>query len=121
MRHSKKRELVKEIVVELGNHPTADVIYERARLKEKNISLGTVYRDLNFLVKSNVCHSVTLGDGLIRFDNNMLPHAHFVCTVCGEITDIKNYHLDTTELENEGYNIINESTIFKGVCPKCKN
>ena len=49
MRSSKKRDLVCEIVNLSCSHPTAEEIYEMSRQQIPNISLGTVYRNLNTL------------------------------------------------------------------------
>ena len=46
MRNSKQRDTILEIVKESYDHPTVDMIYQRARNKINNISLGTGYRNL---------------------------------------------------------------------------
>ena len=50
MRYSKQRELVMQTVERLCDHPTAEEIYDKAAQECPNLSLGTVYRNLNSLV-----------------------------------------------------------------------
>ena len=47
MRYSKQRELVMQTVQQLCDHPTAEEIYDKAAQECPNLSLGTVYRNLN--------------------------------------------------------------------------
>ena len=48
-RYSMQREIVLENVLSRKDHPTAEMIYEDVRETIPNISLGTVYRNLNLL------------------------------------------------------------------------
>ena len=52
MRYSKQRELVMQTVERLCDHPTAEEIYDKAAQECPNLSLGTVYRNLNSLVEA---------------------------------------------------------------------
>jgi Fur family ferric uptake transcriptional regulator len=53
-----------------------------------NISLGTVYRNLEFLASNGIIRKLEYSDGQKRFDGNPVPHNHFKCTECGCIEDI---------------------------------
>ncbi len=48
-RRSRQRDIILQIVRETDSHPTAEWVHERARRKIPNLSLGTVYRNLNLL------------------------------------------------------------------------
>src|SRR5687767_10079081 len=48
-RRSRRRDVILRIVQGADSHPTAEWVYERARRKIPNLSLGTVYRNLNLL------------------------------------------------------------------------
>ena len=49
MKRSRQREAILEILCATTSHPTADWIYDKVRERIPNISLGTVYRNLNIL------------------------------------------------------------------------
>jgi Fur family transcriptional regulator, peroxide stress response regulator len=87
-RRSRQRDIILRIVRETDSHPTAEWVYERARRKIPNLSLGTVYRNLNLLVEENAIQRVMTGDGLVRYDSRLGDHAHFICTETGEVTDM---------------------------------
>ncbi len=48
-RNSNQRKIIMEIMKDNYTHPTADEIYEQARLVDVHISRGTVYRNLGLL------------------------------------------------------------------------
>ena len=60
MRYSKQRELIQDIVQETNSHPTAYWIFNKAKRKISNISLGTVYRNLNKLNKDGVIEEYSM-------------------------------------------------------------
>jgi Fur family transcriptional regulator, peroxide stress response regulator len=88
-RRSRQRDVILRIVRETDSHPTAEWVYERARRKIPNLSLGTVYRNLNLLVEENAIQRVVIGDGLVRYDRRLGDHAHFICTETGEVMDLE--------------------------------
>ena len=52
MKYSKQREVIRQIMAGTALHPTADMVYEWVRRETPNISLATVYRNLNCLAQS---------------------------------------------------------------------
>ena len=68
MNYSRQRELIHRIVLENPIHPTADEVYALARAQETNISLGTVYRNLNLLAQTGVIRKIGLSGMPDRFD-----------------------------------------------------
>ena len=49
MKYSKQREALLTLLRSTRSHPSADWLYENLRKEFPNISLGTVYRNLNLL------------------------------------------------------------------------
>jgi Fe2+ or Zn2+ uptake regulation protein len=119
-RYSKQRELVCQTVKTLCDHPTAEEIYEKAQQDCPNLSLGTVYRNLNLLVESGRVRRVSIPGQPDRFDHTLREHSHLYCTRCGAVVDLQ---LDDMALQAllagqegrvEGYSL----TLF-GVCGAC--
>ena len=50
LKYSRQRESIKACLMSRKDHPTADALYTSIREQFPNISLGTVYRNLNLLV-----------------------------------------------------------------------
>ncbi|MCK5330145.1 MAG: transcriptional repressor, partial [Candidatus Marinimicrobia bacterium] len=69
MRYSKQREAILQIVQMNPVHPTADWVYERVKKTVPNISLGTVYRNLNQLVETKAITAIRC-DNTIHYDGN---------------------------------------------------
>ncbi len=88
MRNSKQRETILKIVKESDDHPTADMVYNRARVLINNISLGTVYRNLNLLSEQGLIKKFKIVGDNERFDKTIIMHSHFVCKCCGKVVDI---------------------------------
>lgn len=88
-RYSRQREEILKIVMGTKTHPTADWVYEEARRSIPNISLGTVYRNLNLLADEGVIMRIVLDDGKVRFDGNSDDHHHFICNDSGKVYDIE--------------------------------
>ena len=60
MRYSAKREIIKNAVMNNRIHPTADEVYQIVRKTNPEISLGTVYRNLNQLAESGGLLKITV-------------------------------------------------------------
>lgn len=88
IRYSKQRELILHNLKNRHDHPTAEMIYQDLKTEHPNLSLGTVYRNLNQLYQTNQINRLDIGDSTIRFDGNVNPHMHFICEQCGAIYDI---------------------------------
>ena len=88
MRNSKQRDTILKIVRESDDHPTADMVYNRARVHINNISLGTVYRNLNLLSEQGLIKKFKIIGDNERFDKTVIMHSHFVCKCCGKVVDI---------------------------------
>ena len=49
LKYSRQRESIKHYLMTTQEHPTADMVYMHVKKDFPNISLGTVYRNLNLL------------------------------------------------------------------------
>ena len=124
-RNTQQRQLVFDVVQKSYDHPTAERVYNRAREIAPHISLGTVYRNLAHLSESGAIKRLVSGVGPDHFDFNLENHYHFLCSHCGEMTDIpKECSPDENEVmmpSKSGFDIKSYSLIYMGVCPECQN
>lgn len=124
MRRSKKRDAMLELMRSTERHPSADWIYHQMRELYPDISLGTVYRNLNQLTEEGLVKSVGVVNGQERFDAYIQPHSHFVCTRCGEVMDLPNCISEETIAPlGEQYGFVEQSYEFHiyGLCGDCAN
>lgn len=123
LKYSRQRESIKACLMSRCDHPTADTIYASIREEFPNISLGTVYRNLNLLVDLGEIQKLNCGDGKDHFDADTSPHYHFVCKRCGAVVDIPMPPLSEVDREAEGClgAVIDSHTIyFYGTCQDCR-
>lgn len=123
MKYSKQRELILSIINNTKIHPTAEEVHQIAKETIPNISLGTVYRNLNTLVQTNQIIKLTVPNDSVHYDNNHQKHDHLHCLKCNKIFDI--YLDDQTVLEKKtmkkyGYHIVSHEIMFTGYCNNCK-
>ena len=123
LKYSKQRESIKNFLVTRYDHPTAETVYLNIRREFPNISLGTVYRNLNLLAEIGEIQKLSPGIGPDRFDGNPAPHYHFICRHCGCVMDLTVSGLDHINIlagqDFEG-EIEGHITYFYGTCPSCK-
>lgn len=125
VRHSKKRDAILNLMRGTKCHPTADWVYQGMKEIYPDISLGTVYRNLNQLCEERLVWRVGAVDGHERFDADISPHAHFFCIRCGEVTDLPDNAPTEAYVKtlSEKYGFTVESHEFKmhGLCKGCVN
>ena len=103
---------------------TAEEIYASVREKQPNVSLGTVYRNLqSFSVQGNV-RKTLLADGKARFElAGNIHHHHLICLTCGETAEVPWCPIGV-EVSSfmESQNFLPESHQFEiyGYCARCR-
>jgi Fur family peroxide stress response transcriptional regulator len=121
-RMTKQKRVILDVLKNTKSHPTADWVYEKVKKKIPNVSLGTVYRNLNILKNQGEIIELCYGKGFSRFDGNASDHYHFTCERCGKIIDVE---LDVSSgFEEEvarqmGVKVDHHRLEFYGSCPEC--
>ena len=87
-KHSRKRDAILECLRCTTSHPTAEWVYTQLKPTIPDLSLATVYRNLAMFKDEGMIDSVGVYNGLERFDFRTDPHAHFICRICGAVSDI---------------------------------
>lgn len=121
-KYSRQREAIKQYLAHTKEHPTADMVYMNIRATHPNISLGTVYRNLNLLAEQGEIIKINCQDGSDRFDAYTKPHYHFLCKDCGKVLDIEMESIDhINKVAGADFNgrIEGHVTYFYGLCPNC--
>lgn len=125
IKHSKQRDAIYNFLVSRKDHPTAEVVYSHVIKDFPNISLGTVYRNLAFLVDNGQAVKVPCNDGSVHFDGTVDPHYHFQCTECGAVLDLEfdsrqeEQAFNSAAAKNFSGSIDGNVTFFYGKCPDC--
>ena len=123
-KYSRQRESIKQFLAGRHDHPTAETIYAALREEYPNLSLGTVYRNLNLLARLGEIRKLSAVSGPDRFDGNTSPHYHFICRQCGCMLDLSVNVLDHINiLAGQGFDgkIEGHVAYFYGICPACQS
>ena len=120
-RYSRQRELIYEALMHTDQHPTAEMVYQWLKPTNPNLSLGTVYRNLNLLVDEGA--AVRMAFPVERYDANVEPHPHFRCRKCGSVYDLEGVEYDASLDEKvgvlSGHQIDRHDLVFSGICTHC--
>jgi Fur family ferric uptake transcriptional regulator len=120
---TKQRRLILEELLKTKSHPSADEVYRMVRERLPNISLGTVYRNLELLSESGLILKLELGGVAKRFDGTVEDHYHVRCVQCGQVRDVEVSPLPEIEAavqDASGYEIFAHRLEFRGLCPQCR-
>ena len=121
-KYSRQREAIKEYLSRTEEHPTADTIYMDIREIYPNISLGTVYRNLNLLVEKGEIIRINGLDESDRYDGHTHNHYHFLCKECKRVLDIEMDAIDQiNDIANKNFpgKVEGHVTYFFGICDDC--
>lgn len=106
------------------SHPTAEDVYNEIIKVIPDISLRTVYRNLNKLAEEGLLRKIQVPNAPDRFDSTLEPHQHILCTECGEFIDVfmNNEERLLEEIKDLcGYEITGIDVVYRGRCPKHNN
>ncbi|MFP4107907.1 MAG: transcriptional repressor [Desulfonatronovibrio sp.] len=123
MRLTRQRKLILEQLRQTRSHPTAVEIYDKVRKLMPNISLGTVYRNLDVLCKTGVIQNIETCGGQKRFDGTLESHLHIICSGCGKIQDIEcELDIDIDKLTDidSDFQVTGFRFEILGICPECE-
>lgn len=120
-RFTPQREHVYAVLRAERDHPTAEMVFIRAKKGMPDISMATVYNCLDALVESGLIRLVHRDREATRYCPNMHEHHHFYCEQCGGAFDI--------DIEPgapkpavpvpRGFQPTRYEVIIHGTCPKC--
>ena len=121
-RHTRQLAAVEAVLREARDHPTAAQIYDRVAARLPQVSLGTIYRNLEKLMREGCAAAVRIDGEVTRYDGTVDPHDHFVCRECGQIVDLVDGQgpgIDTRRLQHAGYAVRSHALTLFGRCPDC--
>ena len=119
----RKRNAILSYLQHTDAHPSAETIFADLKSEIPDLSMGTVYRNLNLFKQQGLVARVATVKGVERFDANTEPHVHFICDGCDAVIDL--HQLSTpqalcTEAEGcIGGTVSGCQLSFTGRCRSC--
>ena len=120
-RNTKQLEVIWDTIKDDSSHPTADQVYARVRERFPNVSLGTVYRNLQKLVADEKLQVLMIGRAQ-HFDPLVKRHQHFICEKCGRVFDVlvdTRDEIKPAKLPHAGFKVTSHQLAFYGACKHC--
>jgi Fe2+ or Zn2+ uptake regulation protein len=126
VRPSLQRMAVMDYLLTHKTHPATDEIYSALAPVIPTLSRTTVYNTVSMLAEKGAILALDLDVRTTHYDGDVTPHAHFICTRCGEIHDIFPTPQDWRRLTGmapppAGASISDTQLSYKGICAKCNN
>lgn len=121
----RKRNAILECLRRSREHPGAEAVHAMLQQEHPDISMATVYRNLALFKSQGIIASLGTVKGVERFDGNIRPHVHFICTGCDAVIDLP--ELDPPESLCEaaargvGGRVAECHLSFTGTCGQCLN
>src|SRR5699024_12332848 len=76
IRMTSQRYAILKNLAEGNKHPTANEIYEDSKDDFPNMSVTTVYNNLNFFMEAGIVHALPFDDASRRLELTHTPHNH---------------------------------------------
>jgi len=123
-RLTRQRQLVLEILEESQEHLDAEALYERAKARDPDIGLATIYRSLALLKETGLVQEDKLGEDHGHFETTpSSPHHHFTCLGCGRVIEFESpqvMEVISKLCEREGLQVTDVRLHLSGYCPQCR-
>jgi Fur family peroxide stress response transcriptional regulator len=120
---TRQREAVLQVIREREDHPTANEIFQAARLRLPTISYATVYNSLRFLKEAGLVHEIKFGNGASRYDRETERHDHAICSDCGKLVDFdlpQAADLMQAAARKSKFKPASIHLTLRGICPDCR-
>lgn len=112
-------------LVRMKDHPSPEAVFKSVRGALPALSLGTVYKTLDALEAAGLVEQVSRVGDTKRYDANLDPHHHLVCTRCRTVIDVMlpDEHLPSTAAAHAGaevgFQVTGVHVQFLGLCRGC--
>ena len=114
-----QRFAVYKFVHENYSHPSVDDVWHNVRETLPAVTRESVYRILNEFSERNVIQRLDHLESA-RYDSITGPQGHFICEVCGEITDFAFPKAAVPTADSSCGEVRHVELRLSGICEKCR-
>ncbi len=121
LRVTQQRVAVLEYLCSTPTHPTAEEIGGAVNRAQPTTSRASVYNVLHSLKECGLIEELVFDDAVARYDANLGPHHHFVCSGCGAVHDVPCDALPPLPKRRlaTGHTVESVDVTLRGLCPAC--
>ena len=114
-------EIFRELAASL-EHPSAETVFRAVQKRMPTVSLDTVYRTLWMLNDLGLVTTLGPRRESVRFDANLAPHHHYICTRCGLARDFESPELNSLDIPDAARQFGRVASVhveIRGTCGQC--
>ncbi|BCZ17712.1 Ferric uptake regulation protein FUR [Helicobacter sp. NHP19-003] len=123
LKNSKQREEVVSVLYKSGTHLSPEEITQSIRQNDKNTSISSVYRILNFLEKENFIYTLETNKNGRRYEIAAKEHHdHIICLHCGDIIEFVDHEIEERQnqvAKRHKAKLVSHDMKLFVVCSKC--
>ncbi len=123
LKHTKQREAILEVFLEVEGHITGEELHRRVRRKFPQIGYTTVYRTMKLLCEAGLASERHFDDGVTRFEIQHEHHDHLVCLRCGKILEFECAMIESAQEKIAAryqFRVLRHRHELYGHCAKCQ-
>lgn len=94
LKMTEQRRVILRVLHGSDDHPSVEVVYQRAKESDPTISIATVYRTLHLLDEMNLVKRHDFRENYSRFEVNVEHHHHLIDLETGEVIEFQNKELE---------------------------
>ncbi|HEX7005420.1 MAG TPA: Fur family transcriptional regulator [Trueperaceae bacterium] len=127
LRYSRPREAIMEIFRDGSSHISAESLHCSLKERGEDVSLSTVYLNLNVLRDAGLVQEFRGVGGESLYDHNVSPHYHLICRETGRVVDVPAIEIEGVPLgrflkerieQETGWTIDEPRFDLRGVSPQ---
>jgi Fur family ferric uptake transcriptional regulator len=89
-----QRRVILKVLSDAEDHPSVEMVYERAKKQDSSVSMATVYRTLNLLDELGLVVRHEFKGKFSRYELNEDNHYHMVDLETGDVIEFQNEELE---------------------------
>lgn len=89
-----QRRTILQVLEDAHDHPSVEMVYERAKQLDNSISIATVYRTLSLLDEMDLIVRHEFKENFSRYETNTEHHHHLIDLESGEVIEFMNEELE---------------------------
>jgi Fur family ferric uptake transcriptional regulator len=104
-----QRRTILKVLGTAEDHPSVEVVYERAKAIDSSISIATVYRTLSMLDELDLVIRHEFHEGHSRYELNWDHHHHLIDLETGQVIEFQNDELEKLKekiAKDLGYDLV---------------
>ncbi len=89
-----QRRIILQVLADAEDHPSVDMVFERAQKIDPTIAMATVYRTLNMLAEQKIVQRLELKENFARYEINWGHHHHLIDVETGQVIEFQNDEIE---------------------------